>query len=486
MLEQYINPREYFRPPVLEGDFLSGFRILESGDESLKARLAFIRSAQHTLDLQYYAVNNDLTSNLLIEAILAAADRGVTVRFLLDDISLGKARRNLRSLDMVDNIQIRIFNPLTKGDQSAISRLIGFFSNLRRNTRRMHNKSLIADNYMAITGGRNLGDEYFDAHADMSFKDVDALMVGSIANQLTETFDIFWKSENVYRISALHRERKSPKLIKSLREKLQNHRKDRLLKKFNTEGLSFSLNEYFEDMRSHLVWAEAEFISDKPDKATANKNIQSEPMERIRALANDARKNILMVSPYFVPRPAETKWFGALKQRGLSIRIITNSLSSTDVVAVHTGYRQARLPIVQDGIEIFELKAIDNKSPKQRIIGRGTPSSASLHAKVYVFDEETTVIGSLNFDPRSEDLNTEGVLFIRDKKISAQMIELYKKVSSPKSSYKLLLDPKKKNAIVWQSEEKGKITLFHHEPRASLWRRLQLFLFDFLPVEDQL
>ncbi len=461
----------------------SGFHIMEKGHESLKARLALIRAAQVSLDLQYYAINNDVTSNLLIETVIQAADRGVRVRFLLDDISTGKVRRSLLALNMIENIEVRIFNPITTIDQSLPARLVAFFMQMRRNTKRMHNKILIADNVLGITGGRNLGDEYFDAHADISFKDIDVLAAGNITRVMSENFDAFWNNKNSYSISVLHSIRRSHYVVRILREKLRRNRQSQVENKKQEKEFFFNLHEYIKNMQSCLVWAKADLAADLPEKVDGIKQTQNGPIDAIRQLADQAQENFLVVSPYFVPRKSEVEWLQSLEKRGVHIRIITNSLASTDVVAVHTGYKKHRLTLLQHGIELFELKMIDGQKPRQRVFGRGSPSDASLHAKVYVVDKKTAVIGSSNFDPRSQKLNTELALVIHSMELSEQLVNLYQKVSGPESSYQLMLEGEN---LMWSATEKGNTVRYTHEPQASIWRRLQEFIFGLLPIEGQL
>jgi cardiolipin synthase C len=458
----------------------SGFHILETGDESLTARLALINSAQKTLDLQYYAINDDLTSNLLIEALIRAADRGVKIRFLIDDISIEKPRKNLLILNAVDLIEVRVFNPITTINQTFPARMIAFFTDLPRTTQRMHNKALIMDGRVAIIGGRNLGDEYFDAHSDTAFKDVDVLSDGSVTQKIHHNFEKFWNDrENTYPITDLHSDKISPDDIKKLREKLaEGRKKDEKDSKGKTD-LEIRYDDYIK--KEALITAPADFIGDTPEKLDDN----DKPPEimRVYSLINEAKKDILIVSPYFVPGDEGVGWLQDLKNRGVNVRIVTNSLASTDVVAVHTGYGKYRKEIIESGAELYELKPISGKKPKQRVLGRKAPSYASLHAKVYVIDEKIAIIGSLNFDPRSAYLNTEVAMVIYNEQIAKELLKVYRDISAPEFSYKVGLD---EGDIVWTAKNKDHDLLFRHEPQASIWRRMQASLISLLPVEDQL
>lgn len=458
----------------------SDFHILETGDESLTARLALINGAQKTLDLQYYAINDDLTSNLLIDALIRAADRGVNIRFLIDDISLDKPRKNLLILNAIDLIEVRVFNPITTINQTFPARMIAFFADLPRTTQRMHNKALIMDSRVAIIGGRNLGDEYFDAHSDMAFKDIDVLSDGTVTQKIHQNFEKFWNDrENTYPITDLHSDKISPDDIKNMRQKLEEGRKKEERTKKGAYNLAIRYDEYIQ--KETLIKAPADFIGDTPKKLDDDKT----PPEimKVYGLINEAKKDILIVSPYFVPGEEGVGWLTDLKNRGVKVRVVTNSLASTDVVAVHTGYGKHRKDIVEQGVELHELKPINGKKTKQRVFGRKAPSYASLHAKVYVIDEKIAIIGSLNFDPRSAYLNTEVAMVIYNEQIAKELLRVYNDIASPEFSYKVGLD---NGDIIWTATEKDRDVLFRKEPKASIWRRIQASLISLLPVEDQL
>ncbi len=462
----------------------SGFRVMTTGKDSLLARLLLINAAQKSIDLQYYAMNDDVTSNLLIEAVMEAADRGVKVRFLIDDISVGKVQRCLVAMDGTDNIKVKIFNPFSHGNQFILSRIVAFFSHFKRNTKRMHNKILIADASASIMGGRNLGDEYFDAHADLSFKDIDILSIGPITQKMAESFNKYWSNEIACKVSELYKPNKDPEFLQKFRQKLQESR-EKVIKKAEEENDNFpDLDDYIRSSGETFVWSGAEFYADEPAKIN-NLDFHAEdgPLQTVFALGEKAEREFLIISPYFVPGEDGLAWLHSLRARGLKIRIITNSLASTDVVAVHTGYNSYRKAILDSGIEIFEMKPLNSGRTRQRLIGARTPSHASLHAKVYIADKKTVIVGSLNFDPRSAQLNTEVALLIHSETIAKQLSDLYENVILPKSSYRLALEG---NKLAWHSEEKSRKRVYYIEPEASPWRRLQAFLIDFLPLEKQL
>lgn len=458
----------------------SGFLVFDTGVEAMKARLALIHTAQKTLDLQYYAISDDTTANLLIEAIFRAAERGVKIRFLIDDIGVGKVYRSLSAMDLTRNINVRVFNPINAMDQTFILRLISFFLNKSRATKRMHNKAIIADRAYAITGGRNLGDEYFDAHKEFSFRDIDVLSAGPIAEDIAKSFDEFWESGHTYPISKLYSRVTGKLYIPYLRRKLKNNWEKKLKEYPDAEQ---DLSHYIADKK--LIHARAEYISDTPAKMheRAEGPVHG-PMIAIADLVEEAQNEFIMVSPYFVPRDGGTAWLKEQRERGLLIEVLTNSLASTDVVAVHTGYSPHRIDLLKSGIKLYELKRINDKRTKQHPFGKSAPSYASLHAKIFIIDRQYAVIGSLNFDPRSARLNTESAVVVESPELAAQLYKMYQEAISPKTSYKLMLESKEK--LVWVCEEDGQMIRYVIEPKASPWRILQAFLISMLPVQDQL
>ncbi|PZO88964.1 MAG: phospholipase [Micavibrio aeruginosavorus] len=468
-----------------ENPGLSGFMIFDQGGDSLKARLSLIHSAQQTLDLQYYAINDDITSNLLVESVIRAAGRGVRVRFLLDDLSVGKVYKSLMFLDSLENIEVRIFNPIvTTKDQNFVSRLLVFIINRARATKRMHNKAIIADNHFCISGGRNLGDEYFDSHTDTTFKDIDALAAGPVTEKVSTSFDAFWNSPDAYPVRQLYGRFNKKRYAARLQKKLNDN-----WEKARCTADGPYLEMKFEDFLGYsgrrLVWSKGDYVSDTPDKVqTENGNKPSGPLLAIKPLVSKAEHVFIAISPYFVPHGPELEWLMDLEHRGIHVKVLTNSLASTDVVAVHTGYAPHRADIIRSGISLYELKPANNKRTKQRIFGRGAPSHASLHAKVYVADKKISMIGSLNFDPRSSRLNTEGAFIVESEEIAQELHRLFEIAISPETSYSVQKD--KDGKIFLQTVEEDQVMSHYGEPDCSLWRKIQFRLFSMLPVKDQL
>lgn len=465
---------------------MSGFRILKTGSESYAMRLGLIQAAEKTLDLQYYSIHDDVTSNLLLEAVVRAAQRGVRVRLLIDGINVGAVADTFSVLDEFKNVQIRVFNPFATRDDGLVGRMVTALTDLDSVNRRMHNKTLIADNQMSIMGGRNLGDEYFEENPDVTFRDIDILTAGPITAAISKSFDDYWNHKDAVPMGQLERPRRDPLLIRQTRAELAAHWEKTLKTEKGAKLLKSSIAARLKDADIPLTWARAEVAVDTPHKIDPDSgNDHSRPLNRLDALLDHAEKEFIAVSPYFVPREEGVEWIKGLIARGIDVRIITNSLASTDVVAVHTGYRRYRDDVVKSGAELYEMKPIAGDKPRQRLIGKSAPAAASLHAKVYVVDRKETMIGSFNLDPRSVELNTEIALVIHSVPLSLEMVEMFEEVIDPATSYRVTLDDSREE-VVWQTEKDGRMMESRSEPAAGFWRGLQSRVMALLPIEDSL
>lgn len=463
---------------------MSGFRLLTTGTDSLQYRLALIQAAEETIDLQYYTIHDDITANLLLEALLRAAERGVRVRFLIDNISMDEVGRSLSVLDGAKNVEIRIFNPPATRHQSWLGQITSRLIDVSKMLKRMHNKALIADNQLAIIGGRNLGDEYFEAHPDSNFKDVDLLTAGPITDAISRSFDAYWNGQNTFPIATVRTPSESKEDIEKLRAELKAHWQKELQKEDGRRMLESHLAEQLKKGDVGLLWAKAELRFDAPDKIEHDADtVQSQPLRQLQRLTENAREEFIVVSPYFVPQDEGVEWLADLVKRGVKVRVLTNSLASTDVVLVHTGYRDYREALLKNGIELYEFKAVGDRKPRQRLFGGSAPATASLHAKMYVVDRKSVSIGSFNLDPRSRSLNTEIALVVHHKTLAGQVVEMFEEAIAPTSSYRLSLDAD--GDMVWTTEEDGETETFRRDPDAY-WRKVQAFLMGMLPVEDQL
>ena len=461
----------------------SGFRIFEKGSQSLMARLALVRLAEKSLDLQYYGMGDDTSSHLMIKALLLAAERGVRVRVLIDSFTIADMKDSLIILENVPNIEVRVFNPMATKDQSLVSRVRGLFSDIDYVNKRMHNKAFIADNQIAIVGGRNVSDAYFEADEDLDFKDLDVLTAGPITDAISESFDAYWNNKNAFPIEMVHepdsddeiRERRLRILDADWQKEFSNPRRQL--------QLAAPLHDVITNPDMALIWAVADLAVDDPDKVnTLRDENESDPLNKMLTLLQHAQKEFLIISAYFVPLEDGVRWLSRLERKGIDVKVLTNSLASTDVVAVHSGYEPYRKDMLKNGIELYELMPMDGKKSRQRLVGRAQPPRAGLHSKVYVIDGEYTVIGSFNLDPRSVELNTEMAVIIQSAEIAARMKVIFERSTAPESSYRLALTPD--DQLVWNGIEKGRKLHHKTEPHAGFWRNLQNKISNIIPANQ--
>ena len=480
--------KKVLRPLIQKHSSLSGFHIMTTGSESFAMRLGMVQAAREAIDLQYYSIDNDTTANLLLEALLLAAERGVRVRFLIDNITLSKVKNTFSLLDANENIQIKVFNPFVTRADSLAKRITLLFTDLSRMNRRMHNKAMVSDKTLAIIGGRNLGDEYFEEHTDRMFRDIDILTAGKVTAEIAESFEDYWNHRLAVDIVDLHPRGIAGNKKDALRHKLKAHWQKMQEEEKNQELLSVDLANKLERNAVPFIWAEAEMVADPPEKMDAEPEAaRSKPLDCLKKLLQSATQEFIAVSPYFVPKKEGVNKIVELQERGVKVKILTNSLASTDVVAVHTGYAPHRLALLEAGVELFELEAVGGKRPRQRLIGKSAPAHAGLHAKVYVVDRKEVIVGSFNLDPRGVSLNTEMAVVIHSQALAKQILEAFDKVTTPDTSYRLTLEQKgRKPRITWHAQEKGRDVQFSHEPRAGLWRRVEAYFIGKLPIENNL
>ena len=462
----------------------SGFRIFEKGSHSLMARLALVRLAEKSIDMQYYGIGDDATAHLMMKSLLQAAERGVRVRLLIDSFTITEMKESLIVLENVPRIEVRVFNPMTTRDQSLISRVQGWFSDIHYVNKRMHNKAFIADNQIALVGGRNVSNAYFEADEELDFKDLDVLTAGPITNNISESFDAYWNNKNAFPIGMVHKSSGDTKAREEIIRQIDADWTTGFNDPRRQMQLVAPLRDVLKNPDMALTWAVADLAVDDPSKVdTPRDENESDPLNKLLSLLQHAQTEFLVISAYFVPLDSGVKWLTGLEQKGMDVKILTNSLASTDVVAVHSGYEPYRKDLLKGGVDLYELMPVNGKKSEQRLIGRSQPPRAGLHSKVYVIDQKYTVIGSFNLDPRSVELNTEMAVIIDSPEIAARMKRLFERSTAPETSYRLALTPD--DDIVWNCIEKGKTIHYKTEPHAGFWRNIQNKISHVIP-DDQL
>jgi putative cardiolipin synthase len=473
------------------GRGLSGFRLLAVGMEAFLMRVALAESARRTLDLQYYIYREDDTGAYLSQALLKAADRGVHVRLLVDDLNLMRREDDVTALDAHPHIEVRIFNPFASRREGRWGRLLSFLADPARLNRRMHNKSFIADNLCSVVGGRNIGDEYFDASRDFGFGDLDVLAVGPVTREISASFDLYWNSDFAYPLAVLRkragmRQAAARLWMERVRGRLGRHFVRMGKSDYATRVLETDLAAQLTARHLLLEWAQSRVLVDPPEKIVEPPGpAQALPYGQLLALAEQARREVILVSPYFVPGAAGIEALQRLRDRGVRVRILTNSLASTDVAAVHAGYRRYRPAMLAMGIELCELKPIVPAGRRMRRRVMFGSARASLHAKTFVFDRERVVVGSMNLDPRSVYLNTEMGLLIESPKLAGDIAESFDELVEPDYSYRLAREAAT-GAVRWHAVEQGADIEHFSDPGVSIWRRLAVIILGWLPIERQL
>ncbi|MFT4505021.1 phospholipase D family protein [Caballeronia sp. 15711] len=476
----------------------SGVRLLPTGTEALQARIALARAATKTLDMQYYIANEDNTGKLLLGAALYAADRGVKVRMLVDDLNFKDIDQIMAALNSHDNIDIRVFNPYGSASRSFGERTRNLFTNVDHFTRRMHNKAMITDNQIAIVGGRNLGDEYFSASPTIQFRDLDVFVAGPVTQKISASFDDYWNSSIAYPLRTLNKQKFDPADLDKTRDDLRQHWKEQA-DPLNAKPLNATpLAQQITQDGLGLTWTRTEFVADSPVKIEhPDKDYKSPPMQRLTELANQASSEVLIISPYFVPHDEGVKALAAITGRGVKVTVLTNSLAATDAVAVQAGYAPYREPMLKAGVQLYEFKPVPVEGNAQPGAGLfGSQSRASLHAKAYVIDRSILVIGSMNLDPRSASLNTELALVIYNPQIAGEAAGLFDAGITPARAYRVeLASPAvlaglnsigSQEPLVWTTEDNGQERTYTVDPQAGLYRNVLTGLFMLLPVDSQL
>ena len=474
-LERWIEPR--VAANAVPGEERSAFRLLPTGIDAFVARAVLIELAERTLDLQYYIFHPDKTGSLIVDRLIAAADRGVRVRVLLDDWgTLDKKDESVAGLDAHPNIEVRLFNPYTH--RSGLYRLLELLLRFARVNRRMHNKQFIADGVATILGGRNIGDEYFGV-GELDFQDVDVLGAGPVARQSTASFETYWNSPFAVPITKLGKFAPDPTFFPTARAKLRD-RCDGLQDSIYTKALTES--HLAQDLRAddlHVHWAPARVIADPPDKLNQPVGLQSDAYlgGQLSPYASATKSELRVVSPYFVPGQSGVEFFASRRQDGVDVRVLTNSLAATDVWLVHAGYMKYRRPLLEEGVRLFELRpeAVGARKPRASKATIGS-SRASLHGKTFVFDGTSVFIGSVNLDPRSLQQNTEVGVLVSSPELAGEVAALFEQWSGPTKAYEVTRGPN--GGLQWKPGG------FTNEPGAGFWRPLGAKLFSHLPIDS--
>ena len=462
----------------------SGFLTLANGLDAFVARAVLAQAAERSIDAQYYLLHNDKVGFLFIDQLLKAADRGVRVRLLVDDMDLEGRDLGAAALDSHPNMEVRIFNPFSR----KTGRISQFITRMGSVTRRMHNKSFTVDNQAAILGGRNIGNEYFEADPDLAFADLDVLLIGPVVDEVSAAFDLYWNSDLAYPVSILTEKPPTSQEIEYQRKRLDEfvaQQSDSVyLKALRDSNLAHDLRNF----SVAFGWGKAEVVYDLPEKIQQDfDQIEYHLLPQLSPIFNGVQEELIIFSPYFVPGKKGTAFLTQLSRRGVKVRILTNSLASTDVGLVHAGYAKYRKEMLRGGIELYEMNNRLTREQRKEKKGPHGSSKASLHAKSFTFDRRTVFIGSLNLDPRATLHNTEIGVVLESKDLGGGMGKWFDD-NIEKIAFRLELKKgkDKRERIVWHGFEDGQPVEFNTDPYTGFWQRFGVGFMGILPIESQL
>ncbi|MBY4595711.1 phospholipase D-like domain-containing protein [Ottowia caeni] len=464
---------------------VSGFALIDSAESAYASRLALTVGAQKTLDIQYYAIHADTSTRELLQAVQAAANRGVRVRILLDDFNSTGRNAQVMRMAFLPGVEMRMFNPLPGWRGLGVLRALGALNDFQRIQHRMHNKLFIADNAWGIAGGRNLGEAYFGYSEQSNFIDLDVLAAGPVVRQMSASFDRYWNNNLAYPVASLIR----PEELRALREAETSSQDP--VPSASVPAAPLSSSPLPEDLpppmdlkELPLIWAPAELLVDQPAKLIPEENdehTQDTVVDGLLSLIQQAKRDVLIVSPYFVPGEKMTQTLRVVSARGVRIRVLTNSLASNDAPLAHVGYARYRRELLAMGVEVHEMRAMQRQVARTVFGSSGGGSKASLHAKLVVIDGRLISIGSMNLDLRSKLQNSEVALLIRSRALSQQAIELVQKTLD-EGAWRLNLD--EEGNLNWKAPPGADFEDALTEPDASLVLRLILQLLGpFAPDE---
>ena len=458
-------------PQVQQHPGLTGVIPIADGRVAFGVRASLARSATRSIDIQTFIWHPDSTGTLLFEEVMRAAERGVRVRLLLDDLNTAGIDPTLALLASHPNLELRLYNPFV----GRASRTLGYMGDFTRLNHRMHNKSFTIDNVVSVVGGRNIADEYFEIGA-AGLVDLDVVAVGDAVRQVSAEFDLFWNSASAYPAGMIIAG-VVPEPRDTLAQRERAIRNDPVSAKY-ADAIANS-----EDVKGMLAgtvraeWTTAHLVHDDPAKTLST---EDKPelllLPRLEEAFGQPVKSLDLISPYFVPGDAGTEALSALVKRGVRVRVLTNSLASTDVKSVQAGYVKHRDALLRAGVQVFELKP-DAGSIERRAgeIGRG--SKAGLHAKTYTVDGRAIFVGSFNLDPRSSKLNTEMGLVIDSAQMAERLSSAVDK-AYPELAYRVSIGPD--GNVMW---EDGSGKVYDTDPGSGWFERAIVRIGSWLPID---
>ncbi len=452
----------------------SGVYPLNKGNDAFGARLALIDTAERSIDAQYFLMKNDMAGLVFVDKLLEAADRGVRVRLLLDDVFTEVDDDDFLLINQHPNVEMRLFNPVGRG-----AYWLNYVADFDRANRRMHNKSFTIDNHVTIVGGRNIAEEYFELKSKEEFRDFDIIVLGPAAGEVGQVFDRFWNHELSVPVEAFSKGEPKQELDDVRTEIDKDIREQSNSIYAKATGSKLIQDLFF--AREPLFPAEVEVITDDPDKL---RNVISRDhqilINRMAEVVANAESEIIVVTPYLIPGDEGIEFWEYVADKGVRVIMLTNSLASNNHIPVHAAYARYRHRLIQAGIELHEMRvnAIDIPEDDEE----SDFESVTLHTKAIMVDRRFTFIGSLNLDPRSIDINTEMGVLVDSKDMAERLATVFME-RLPKFTYRVVENDN--GDLRWHALVNGEKVIEDSEPQADTWRRFKAFFSRILP-ESQL
>ena len=472
-----------FKPKLEQNPGLTGVHLLNNGLDAFVGRVVLARLAERSLDVQYYMFHQDIVGRLLIKELVAAADRGVRVRLLVDDMYGAEADDVWSTLNSHPSFEVRLFNPFVRGH----SKNLQFITRLKTVNHRMHSKTFTVDNQATIVGGRNIGDEYFDADPNLAFSDLDVIAIGPVVPDVSKEFDQYWNSKHAFPICNLLATTENQGLDK-LRRNLEALSKQKATSAYIDALENSDFAKALMNNTAQYSFAEAVVVHDSSEKMDKSKGWKEDLLiSQLAPYIQNAKEEFILVSPYFVPGQKGAAALCKLSEQGVRVRVLTNSLVSNDVAAVHTAYMRHRKQLLRCGVQLYELNEQVKKKQGERFTWLPGLSKSSLHAKTMSIDGKGMFVGSFNFDQRSLNINNEiGILFYEPKLAGNASKNFDEHVEQVAFRVELVSDEKGNESLRWTGTEDGNKVVFDSEPYAGFGEKLVANLMRFLPIDSML
>jgi putative cardiolipin synthase len=471
---------EFFEGYAPADPNLSGVRLLANPREAFRARFGVAHLAEKSLDLQYYLWKSDLTGQLLLYRALEAADRGVHVRILIDDIYHSGRDNNYAAINSHPNMEIRVYNPMGSRGAGKGANMVYHKGSLDH---RMHNKIFLVDSAVAVLGGRNIGDDYFGVDEKLNFRDLDVLAVGPAAKEAGEAFDMYWNSPAAVPITVLLKEPVAEDALEKHREGLKASLDEMDALPYTVPKKNEEIRENLEQLAGELMWAETEIVIDSLERFEGGS--ESAFVELTDKLADEAESEFVIETAYLIPAKEGIAKVAEITERGVRVRILTNSMFSNNHLSVHAHYQKYRKRMIEAGVELHELRPDPEiLEHYKQVESRVAESHAGLHSKAFVVDRRLSMIGSYNMDPRSRIWNSEIGLLIDSEEFAEKVLEVMERDLDPANSYRVTVD--EKGNLVWTAEGPDGPETWHKEPGSNAWQRFKVRFMSWIPMEKEL